>query len=264
LFDSAQARVNPSPKAAPAMTKSHLSDGDNPSREKDPSSYGDDIAPDLDQNYNPDNDPTVRAIGVMGSSGGPMDSEVRRRSFELGEAIAHAGCTLVTGASPGLPYDAARGAQAAGGLSVGISPALSRNEHVMRYRSPVDAFDVIIYTGSGLMGREVHNIHSSDIVIIVGGRSGTLGEFCVAFDEGKLIGVLEDSGGIAEALPEIVPQLGKRTGAVIIYDSDPEKLVRRCIERYRSSHYRRPSTFVEDLGEEHAWPASRSSAPRAS
>jgi uncharacterized protein (TIGR00725 family) len=246
------------------MTESQLSDGDNPTREVHPPSYSGDIAPDVDPSYDPDNDPTVRAIGVMGASGGYLAPEVRRRSFELGQAIARAGCTLVTGACPGLPYDCARGAQAAGGLSVGISPALSRSEHVKRYESPVDAFDVIVYTGSGLMGREVHNIHSSDVIIIVGGRSGTLGEFCIAYDEGKLIGVLQDSGGIADALPEIVPQLGKNTGAMLVYDRDPEALVRRCIEGYRTSHYRHPSTFTEDKQEERSWPASRSSAPRAS
>lgn len=256
--------MNPSPKAAAAMTESHVPDGDSAARETHPPFFSGEISPDLDPNYNPDSDPTVRAVGVMGSSGGPMSEEVRHRSFALGEAVARAGCTLVTGACPGLPYDCARGAQAAGGLSVGISPALSRSEHVKRYASPVDAFDVIIYTGSGLMGREVHNIHSSDIIIIIGGRSGTLGEFCIAFDEGKLIGVLQDSGGIADALPDIVPQLGKRTGAVIIYDRDPEILIRRCIECYRTSHYRHPSTFTEDMREEHAWRASHSSAPRAS
>ena len=39
------------------------------------------------------------------------------------------------------------------------------------------------------MGREVVNIRSSDIVVIVGGRSGTLGELAISCDEGKLIGV---------------------------------------------------------------------------
>src|SRR5207244_9938763 len=58
-------------------------------------------------------------------------------------------------------------------------------------RSPsVDGFDVLIYTGSGLMGREITNIRSCDIVVIVGGRIGTLGEFAIAYDEGRLIGVL--------------------------------------------------------------------------
>jgi predicted Rossmann-fold nucleotide-binding protein len=70
---------------------------------------------------------------------------------------------------------------------VGISPALSLQEHVQRYNSPADGFDAIIYTGSGLMAREIENIRSSDIVVIAGGRSGTLGEFAIAYDEDRLI-----------------------------------------------------------------------------
>ena len=206
------------------------------------------VAPDLDPTYDPRTDNTVRTIGVMGSAGGDLSFDVRRRCYDLGVAIAQAGCVLVTGACPGLPYDTARGAKAAGGLSVGISPALSRNEHVLRYDSPVEDFDVIIYTGSGLMGREVDNIHSSDIVIIVGGRSGTLGEFAIAYDEGKLIGILAHTHGIADHLPEIVPKIQKDTGARMIYEADPRILVERCIEVYRTEHYRRPSVFVENSG----------------
>ena len=77
---------------------------------------------------------------------------------------------------PGSADGSRGGRKGAGGLVVGISPALSETEHVQRFNAPVDGFDVIVYTGSGLMGREVVNIRSSDIVVIVGGRSGTLGE----------------------------------------------------------------------------------------
>jgi uncharacterized protein (TIGR00725 family) len=245
------------------MADDHVLDGDDPARQE--GSRSQDSATDLDPSYNPDADPTIRAIGVMGSSGGELLPDTRLQAFELGRAIAEAGCTIITGACPGLPYDAARGAQAAGGLSVGISPALSRSEHVKRYQSPVDAYDAIIYTGSGLMGREVHNIHSSDIIVIITGRSGTLGEFSIAFDEGKLIGVVQGSGGIADALPELMPQLGKNTGARVIFDRDPQRLVHRLIEEYRTTHYRHPSKLV-DLAptEDGQWPASASSAPRAS
>jgi uncharacterized protein (TIGR00725 family) len=230
------------------MPPDPLSDGENPARqERGPvKPYTGDAAPDYDPNYDPENDPTVRAIGVMGAAGGELDPEVRARAYELGCAIARAGCVLITGACPGLPYDRARGARDAGGLSIGISPALSRSEHVKKYDSPVDAYDAIIYTGSGLMGREVHNIHSADFVIIAGGRSGTLGEFSIAFDEGKLIGVLCGSGGIADDLEKIVPMIHKETGAVMVYDRDPAKLVERCIREYRRAHFRRPSTFVEN------------------
>jgi uncharacterized protein (TIGR00725 family) len=125
------------------------------------------------------------AIGVMGTSGGALSDEVRERACRLGRAIAEQGAVLITGACPGLPYEAVRGAKAAGGLVVGISPGLSIDEHRSKYGSPVDGFDVLIYTGSGLMGREITNIRSCDIVVIVGGRTGTLGELAIAYDEGR-------------------------------------------------------------------------------
>jgi len=229
------------------MKEERPNDGET-SSQKMPKPYTGDAAKDIDPSYNPDDDPTVRCIGVMGAAGGVLDPEVRRRCYDLGRAVAKAGCVLITGACPGLPYDSARGARDAGGLSIGISPALSRSEHVKIYESPVDAYDVIVYTGSGLMGREVQNIHSSDIVIFAGGRSGTLGEFAIAYDEGKLIGVLAGSGGVSGELQNIVPKLGKQTGAEMIYEAEPALLVHRCIEAYQAGHYKRPSTFVATAG----------------
>ena len=87
------------------------------------------------------------------------------------------------------------------------------------------------------MGRELVNIHSSDIVIVVGGRSGTLGEFAIAYEEGKLIGVLEGTGGITDALPALEASLNKQTGSEVLYDSDPSALVRRLLQRYTSGDY---------------------------
>jgi uncharacterized protein (TIGR00725 family) len=180
-------------------------------------------------------------IGVMGSATGRLFQQHRRLAFDLGRAIAKERCITITGACPGLPLESAKGASGAGGLVVGISPGLSEWEHVNKYHSPVEHHDVLIFTGSGLMGREVVNIRSSDIVIIVGGRSGTLGEFSIAYDEGKLIGVLQGTGGITSEIENIVSIIKKRTGAKIIYDVDPQKLVRELIAYYRKEHYKRPS-----------------------
>ena len=102
-----------------------------------------------------------------------------------------------------------------------------------------------IYTGSGLMGREITNIRSCDIVIIVGGRTGTLGELAIAYDEGRLIGVLTGTGGITPIVAEIIRVSGKDTGASVVYDDDPVKLVDRVIHRYRTEHVRKPSCFCE-------------------
>lgn len=185
-------------------------------------------------------------VGVMGAASGNFTPAVLGQAFDLGRTIASRGMVLVTGAAPGLPLESARGAQAAGGLSIGISPALSLDEHMHVYGSPVEGFDVLIYTGSGLMGREIVNIRSSDIVIIVNGHFGTLGEFAIAYDEGKLIGVLQGSGGIADIVPELVGAIHKETGASIIYDADPDRLIDRAVGYYVSVHFQRPSVFMRD------------------
>jgi len=185
-------------------------------------------------------------IGVMGSADENADPSIGSKALALGRAIANKGFVLISGACPGLPYECARGACDEGGLSVGISPALSLDEHVHKYHSPTDAFDVLIYTGSGLMGREVTNIRSSDIVVIVGGRSGTLGEFAIAYDEGKLIGVLKGSGGITEHIASIVSAFGKKdTGARLIYEEDPDVLIFKLVGEYVTSHFRKPSCFCD-------------------
>lgn len=183
-------------------------------------------------------------IGVMGSAGGPITDVELDLARRLGRRIAKSGCTIVTGACPGLPHAAVLGAHDEGGVSLGVSPALSREEHVQVYASPLEPYTSIVFTGSGLMGRETHNIHSSDFVLFVGGRSGTLGEFCIAYDEGKLIGILTGSGGISNEFARIAQMVRKDTGSVLIEDGDPDRLVQRCLETYRSSSM--PSSLAFD------------------
>ncbi len=176
----------------------------------------------------------------MGSASGTLAKKHKKIAYDLGCAIAENDCITITGACPGYPLDAARGAKSKGGLVIGISPALSEREHTDVYRSPVRYHDVLIFTGSGLMGREVVNIRSSDIVIIVGGHSGTLGEFSIAYDEGHLIGALLGTGGIADELENIVKIIDKKTGAKVIYEADPYVLMDKLISYYNKKKYKHP------------------------
>ncbi|MCL4217404.1 MAG: hypothetical protein KJ052_10435 [Candidatus Hydrogenedentes bacterium] len=171
-------------------------------------------------------------IGVMGSAGGRIDAEVSERCKELGRAIADNGCAILTGGCPGLPHFAVLGAKEQGGLTIGVSPALSLQEHVEFYKSPTDNIDIMIYTGMGLMGRELINIRSCDIVLFAGGRSGTLGEFAIAYDEGRSIGVMTGTGGVADHIDDILPVIKKPTGSHITFDPDPRRLVERCLAAY--------------------------------
>ena len=77
-------------------------------------------------------------ICVSGAAKGDSVEEGKELALQLGAAIAKAGHSLMTGATIGLPNYAAEGYKAAGGtMSIGISPAASKVEHVMKYRLPI-------------------------------------------------------------------------------------------------------------------------------
>ena len=173
------------------------------------------------------------SVGVMGSAGGKLEDKARQLVRRLGSAIARRGYVLITGACPGIPHEAVKGAKEEGGIVVGVSPALNLEEHVVKYHSPTRGYDAIIYTGSGLMGREIENIRSCDVVIFAGGRSGTLGEFAIAYDEAKVIGVLEGTGGITGHFREIIDIMKKETRAIVCYDADPERLLDKLEHMYK-------------------------------
>lgn len=179
----------------------------------------------------PHKQPTV---GVMASARLPGSAADSQRLIVLakriGHAIANHHCVLVTGATTGFPDVIARAARERGGLTIGISPAHSRDEHTSKYLLPDDGVDVLIYTGFGLKGRNVVNVRSSDIVIIFGGELGTLNEFTIAYDEGKVIGVLENTGGVAERIMEISKLSSRRKPGEIIFDEEPEALLERCLK----------------------------------
>lgn len=177
-------------------------------------------------------------VGVMGASGealsGPERSRLEAMAERLGAAIAKRGCLLVTGATTGLPDMVSRAARKHSGLTLGISPASTLEEHVERYGLPDEGAEIIVYTGFGFKGRNVINIRSSDIVIIFGGATGTLNEFTIAYDEEKVIGILEGSGGIADHIREIVEFCHRSTRARLVYGSDPEALLDACLETLKA------------------------------
>ena len=146
------------------------------------------------------------------------------KAYELGVEIVKQGAVLVTGATTGLPYWAAKGVKESGGISIGFSPAASEVAHAKTYHLPTDYFDLIIYTGFEYSGRNLLLTRASDGVIFVCGRMGTLNEFTIAFEDKKPMGVLEKTGGFSDSFKKIVDAAHRGPGK-IVYDTDPKKLV---------------------------------------
>jgi uncharacterized protein (TIGR00725 family) len=168
-------------------------------------------------------------ICVSGAAKGESVEEGKELARRVGAAIAEAGHALMTGATVGLPNYAAEGYKAAGGkMSFGISPAGSKVEHVRKYRLPTEAYDVILYSGLHYVGRDSLLITSSDAVVSIGGRLGTLHEFTIAMESDTPIGFLQGAGGISSQIEQIMEAAAPlRPGAIVLFDNSPEELVKR-------------------------------------
>jgi uncharacterized protein (TIGR00725 family) len=179
-------------------------------------------------------------IGVMGSAselGGADHRETLTAHAEaLATAIAKTSAILLTGATTGIVYLVGKAAHEMGTFHVGISPAANDHEHVQYYKLPLDACDAIVYTGFGLKGRNVVLVRSCDIVIFIAGAMGSLNEFTIAHDEGKIIGCLSGSGGVADESEKLVAKFGKRTSAQVFRDDKPDRLLEVCFDALHSSN----------------------------
>ncbi len=160
----------------------------------------------------------------------------------IGREIALRGMVLVTGATIGVPYWAAKGAKMAGGMVIGVSPAASELAHVKTYHLPLDYHDLIVYTGFEYSGRNLLLVRSSDAVVTICGRMGTLNEFTIAFEDQKPVGVLEKTGGIADELRGILEKAHRGMGRVIFNDNPKALLdgIVAAIENGRGNHYSDP------------------------
>ncbi len=168
-------------------------------------------------------------ICVSGSASDNCGPGAFKKSWEVGYQIAKNGAVLVTGATIGIPEWSTRGAKAAKGVSIGISPAGSMREHVRKYRLPTTNMDIIIYTGFDYSGRNLLLTRSADAVIEICGRIGTLNEFTIAFEDKKPIGVLLGTGGVVEEIQHIL-KVAKRGHKNVVYDTDPARLVKKVLQ----------------------------------
>jgi len=162
------------------------------------------------------------------------------KGIELGKQIAKHGAICVEGATTGFPLWAAMGAKAAGGFTIGFSPANSEKEHIESYNLPVEYLDLIVYTGFGYPGRDLILTRSSDAVFFGCGRIGTIHEFTIAFEDQKPVGILEADWDTDEVIKNILAS-GHRPNDKIIFDSDPKALVERVIELVNKDKINRAS-----------------------
>lgn len=176
-------------------------------------------------------------ICISGAAKGQSAEQGKFLAESAGAAVAKAGHSLMTGATTGLPNESAIGYKKAGGqMSLGLSPAATKIEHVLKYRLPIKDYDAILYTGLHYGGRDALLVNSADAVISIGGRLGTLHEFTIAAETHTPIGVLEGAGGIGDQIEGMLKLLPNADPDLVIFDSDPDKLVAKLTQILDKQH----------------------------
>ncbi|HLC71932.1 MAG TPA: hypothetical protein VJI32_08035 [Candidatus Nanoarchaeia archaeon] len=176
---------------------------------------------------------TKLQIGVMGGAF-HYTPKALEAAYIIRKEIAHEDAVLITGGTTGIPYQAARGAKEVGGVSIGISPAIDRKDHVEKFGKPTDAYDALIFTGMGYSGRNPINIRTCDGIIYIGGEAGTLNEFTNGLYEARVLGVLEGVGGITDRIRTIMQEFQTDHGSTVLYDTNPQNLVQRVFSEIRA------------------------------
>lgn len=170
-----------------------------------------------------------KTIFVAGNSHGKISKITLEKGFKFGECAAKKGYTVITGGTLGTPEMVVAGCKKNNGLTVAISPGKNFQEHIEKYNQS-DKSDIYVYTGCGDMGRNIFNIRSADVVVIIGGGMGTLCEFTMAFAEGKRIGILTGTRGITTQLKKIIAATKQPPKNLIVFSKDPNDLLEKLFE----------------------------------
>ena len=65
--------------------------------------------------------------------------------------------------------------------------------------------------------------------MFIAGAMGSLNEFTIAHDEGKVIGCLTGTGGVADEVDYLLKKFSKDTDARVFQNDNPAKLLDACL-----------------------------------
>ncbi len=178
-------------------------------------------------------------IGVFGSSAKDEVTALYTAAHRVGELIAQGGHRIITGACNGVPLVAVLGAKSKQGFSIGFTAATTCQAHETLMDTSPTYYDELVcipedylYKESPVICKKYRNVSSvaaCDAAIFISGRWGTLNEFSIAFDTGKVIGVLTGIGKFASQAEQLVTFFNKTSSAHIIYQSDPDVLLEEVV-----------------------------------
>lgn len=111
-----------------------------------------------------------RSVTIFGSARLPQNNPYCQKAYELGQRLAEAGYTVVTGGGPGVMQAGNHGAWDAGGNSVGLNIELPHEQRINPYVRRSTSFHYFF-------SRKVMLDFSAEAYIFFPGGFGTLDEF---------------------------------------------------------------------------------------
>lgn len=170
-------------------------------------------------------------IAVFGSMSEIVSDEINNLSYNIGKEISLQGHTLVTGGCYGIPYEAVKGAYETEGRIIGFSPTYSLEQHILE-KNPSNKFSELIFLKSEqkslinsisttysqkneFLNRETQRdsllVNYIDAGIVIRGGIGTNAEYSLMLRFGKIIGVVLNTGGIADSIVNLNERLKNGT-----------------------------------------------------
>ena len=132
---------------------------------------------------------------------------------------------IMTGGSLGIPGLAIQLARESGLKTIAYSPDRNDTSHNNRHDNlHINYFDEVKYI-QGFTARSLQMIHDADAILLINGRIGTLSEFTIALEEGKHVGVITGTGGIADHLEYILSVAQKEFPGQVFFSPDVEQVM---------------------------------------
>ena len=148
----------------------------------------------------------IKIVSVIGPSKNKCSKEIYELGMALGKSLIDNRYFIVCGGMSGVMEAVCKGARQSSkyiqGCTIGILPTMNSND-ANKY------CDIIIPSGLGVARNQLV-INSGDVIVALGGGSGTLSEIAFAWQFGKPIICYSGLGGWSEKLAGALVDESKR------------------------------------------------------
>jgi len=171
-------------------------------------------------------------VGLIGTSerpNEPVSSPVKEIAYKFGFLTAKEDFILFTGGRDGVMEAACKGNFDGNGINIGILPGFDSTQ--------ANEFVTIpILTGLPMDMRSLVMIHAVDVVVMIGGKIGTLLELVSTYQNGKPAIVIKGSGDFSDSVDRILidgMHFDSRKNAPVYFVKTPEEAIEKIKEIFK-------------------------------